>query len=76
VDKVLGNDAARASVEVMLQSAKERVRILLSENPHLVQALTEALMERDELVGEEITDVLENAGSVRRPSVSMPKATV
>jgi ATP-dependent Zn protease len=76
VDKVLGNDAARAAVEVLLQSAKERVRILLSENPHLVKALTEELMERDELVGEEITDVLENAGSVRRPPVSMPKASV
>jgi ATP-dependent Zn protease len=79
VSKVLGNDAARASVEVMLQSAKERVRILLTENPHLVQALTAALMERDELVGEEITEVLEGAGSVRRPAsgpVPLPRTSV
>jgi len=34
---------------------------LLSENRHLVEALRDALLEREELIGREITDVLEAA---------------
>ncbi|HLF41417.1 MAG TPA: AAA family ATPase [Acidimicrobiia bacterium] len=63
VGKVLGNDAARKSVEAMLQAAKERVRILLDENRHLLEGLVDALLERDELVGEDITSVLEAAAA-------------
>ena len=42
----------------MLEQAKDEVRKLLDENRHLVVALRDALLERDELVGDEIIDVL------------------
>jgi ATP-dependent Zn protease len=58
VGKVLANDRAAKAVEALLQSAKERARLLVEDHPHLLDALIEALMERDELVGQEITDVL------------------
>jgi ATP-dependent Zn protease len=62
VGKVLGNERVAKAVEALLQAAKERVRLLLEENPHLLDALATALIERDELVGLEITDTLAAAG--------------
>ena len=61
VGKVLGNDESRRSVETMLVQAKDEVRKLLDENRHLVVALRDALLDRDELVGDEIMDVLREA---------------
>jgi ATP-dependent Zn protease len=58
VGKVLGNDESRHAVETMLEQSKEEVRTLLDEHRYLVVALRDALLERDELVGDEITDVL------------------
>jgi ATP-dependent Zn protease len=62
VAKVLSNDDARKRVEVLLLEAKETARRLLSEHRHLHEALVAALLERNELVGDEITDVLVRAG--------------
>ncbi len=64
VGKVLANDTARKTVEVTLQAAKERARQLLDEHPHLLAGLVDALLERDELIGDEITDVLARAAEV------------
>jgi ATP-dependent Zn protease len=61
VAKVLASDSARASVEQILDEAKASARRLLETNRHLVEALRDALLERDELVGEEILDVLRDA---------------
>jgi len=61
VAKVLSNDDARKRVEVLLAEAKETARRQLSENRHMVEALVAALMDRYELVGDEITDIMERA---------------
>ena len=61
VAKVLSIDAARKRVEVLLAEAKETARRLLAEHRHLVEALVVELLERNELVGDEITNVLERA---------------
>ena len=61
VAKVLANDAARKRVEVLLAEAKETARRVLAEHRHLAEALVVSLLERNELVGDEITDVLERA---------------
>jgi len=45
----------------VLVEARSSVRRLLSRHRHLVEALRDALLERHELVGHEITDVLEAA---------------
>ncbi|HEV3363975.1 MAG TPA: AAA family ATPase, partial [Acidimicrobiia bacterium] len=67
VAKVLANDAARKRVEVLLAEAKETARRLLAENRHLVEALVASLLERNELVGDEITNTLERAAHQAPP---------
>ena len=53
----------RKRVEVLLLEAKETARRLLSGHRHLVEALVGSLLERNELVGDEITDLLERAAA-------------
>jgi len=67
VGKVLGDREAREHVEALLQAQKERVRAVLSENRDLVDALRDALLDRDELVGEEILAVIHQALACREP---------
>lgn len=61
VGRVLGDPAGRAAVEDLLQEQKRRTAGLLVQHRHLVEALRDALIERHELVGHEITDVLVTA---------------
>ena len=61
VAKVLASDSARTEVEHILDEAKATTRRLLEANRHLVEALRDALLEREELVGEEILDVIRDA---------------
>jgi ATP-dependent Zn protease len=61
VGRVLGDRQGRELVEDTLGQQKQLVRGLLGANRHLVEALRDALIERHELVGHEITDVLEAA---------------
>jgi len=61
VGRVLGDSEGRRRVEDMLQAQKVAVRVLLEANQHLVAALRDALLDRHELIGREITDVLEQA---------------
>jgi cell division protease FtsH len=62
VGRVLGDTDGRASVERILNDQKTAVTGLLTQNRHLVEALRDALLSRSELIGHEITDVLEAAG--------------
>jgi ATP-dependent Zn protease len=61
VGRVLGDGDGRQMVEKVLTTQRDAVRLLLAENRHLVAALRDALVERHELIGSEITDVLEAA---------------
>ena len=63
VGRVLADPHTRPEVDRLLAQSKARVRALLDANQHLVEALRDALLERDELIGSEITDVLEGAGA-------------
>ncbi|MFC6237416.1 AAA family ATPase [Longivirga aurantiaca] len=69
VGKVLQDAEGRARVEKLLQDQKAYTRALLNENRHLVEALRDALVERHELIGREITDILEQANAARAESV-------
>ena len=62
VSRVLADAEGRRMVEELLQAQRDVVRDLLAEHRHLVEALRDALVERHELVGREITDVLAAAG--------------
>ncbi|MFP5346525.1 MAG: AAA family ATPase [Actinomycetes bacterium] len=58
VGRVLADSEGRRMVEQLLREQKETVRGLLGQNRHLVEALRDELLERHELIGSEITDVL------------------
>lgn len=61
VAKVLSDDVSRAKVDAILEDAREDVRTLLRDNHHLVEALRDSLLEREELIGTEIDDALHAA---------------
>jgi cell division protease FtsH len=58
VGRVLSDSEGRERVEKILQEQKSYTRALLSENRHLVEALRDTLLDRHELIGREITDIL------------------
>jgi ATP-dependent Zn protease len=58
VAKVLSTDAGRDEVEELLRRSKVEVRKILEDNRHVIEALRDALLEREELVGSEILDVI------------------
>jgi hypothetical protein len=62
VGRVLGDGEGRNRVEELLQEQKVVIKARLEANTVLVEALRDALLQRDELVGHEIKDVLEAAG--------------
>jgi ATP-dependent Zn protease len=66
VGKVLADEEGRGAMERMLNQAKSDVRSLLDQNRHLVVGLRDALVEREELVGDEIIEVLERAAAQRQ----------
>ena len=61
IDKVLGDKAARAELDALLMSSCDAAKAIVEAHPEVVEALRDALLERDELVGSEITEVIESA---------------
>jgi cell division protease FtsH len=72
VAKVLSSDSGREAVEKILDDARSSVRNLLADNLATVEALRDALLDRDELVGDEITAVIASA----RQAVAEEQAVV
>ena len=71
VSKVLADPNGRAAVERILADNKGEVGRLLARNRHIVAALRDALLDRHELIGQEILEVIrlaeaagETAGTV------------
>jgi len=62
VSKVLATDDGRAEVEDLLSTAKASVAGMLGEHRHVVEALRDALLDRHELIGDEILEVIRSAG--------------
>ncbi len=69
--RVLTHDDGRAEVERLLARSKDEARSMLNENRHVIEALRDALLEREELVGPEITSVIATA----RPDGLRPPTT-
>ena len=61
VAKVLSDSETKKNVEDILGAQRERVRACLEQNRDVVMALRDTLIERDELVGDAITDVIVEA---------------
>jgi ATP-dependent Zn protease len=74
VSKVLANDSGREEVESLLAASKDAVTRMLEEHRNVVEALRDALLDHEELIGDDILEVIRNtpppafrAGSVDRP---------
>jgi cell division protease FtsH len=59
IEKVLGDTAARAELDALLISSRDAARQIVTDHGDVVESLRDALLERDELVGHEINDVIE-----------------
>lgn len=68
VAKVMSDDAGRQAVENLMQRIKSEAAHLLGENRDLVEALRDSLIEREELLGDEILSVLTEAQASRAAS--------
>jgi len=65
VGRVLGDVDGRRTVERLLREQQEFTASLLADHRQLVVALRDALLEHHELIGHEITDVLDAADLAR-----------
>jgi len=61
VGKILGNSETKQKVEDILEAQRVRVAAILDENRDIHAALVAALLDRDELVREDILEVIEKA---------------
>jgi ATP-dependent Zn protease len=65
VAKVLADERGKQSVEDILTAQKERVLEVLAENRDVHSALVQALVERDELIRDEILEVIRGSIAAR-----------
>ena len=61
VAKVISSEAGKEAVESILTDSKQRVTEVLGANRNLIEALRDALLDREELVGDEIVETLRRA---------------
>jgi cell division protease FtsH len=61
VSKVMANDGYREAMEEILNSCKAEVTRILTDNRHVIEALRDSLLAKDELLGEEILEVIRKA---------------
>ncbi len=61
VAKVLADEASRAAVNALLDDANAVAERLVRAHGHILEALRDALLSREELVGDEILEVIRSA---------------
>ncbi|MGN6474135.1 MAG: AAA family ATPase [Mycobacteriales bacterium] len=74
VAKLASYDEGRARVESLLERAHNEVRIMLERNRHVVEGLRDELLEREELIGDEITAALTRAATGPAAGIATPVA--
>ncbi|MGH9124269.1 MAG: AAA family ATPase [Acidimicrobiales bacterium] len=72
VAKVLSDDKGRQAVEQILDDARATVRSLLTDNLAIVAGLRDALLARDELVGDQITEVIKATQATAGAEEALP----
>ncbi len=65
VTRVVSSDDGKAAIERKLETARAEVRGLLAEHRVVVEALRDALLDRHELIGDEILEVISHAECAR-----------
>jgi cell division protease FtsH len=69
VTKVLADEVSRRAAEELLENARDAARAVVKARRHVVEALRDALLEQDELVGPAITAVIQEAEARQRAGV-------
>ena len=65
VAKISATEEGMLRIEAILERARADVRTMMAEHRRVVEALRDALLERDELIGDEITDMIRSV--IERP---------
>ncbi|WP_157041932.1 AAA family ATPase [Nitriliruptor alkaliphilus] len=73
VGRTLGDPHTRPEVDRILAVSKARARAMIAANSHILEALRDALLDRDELIGEEIIAVCESAGPAVREGLAIER---
>jgi ATP-dependent Zn protease len=76
VSKALSDEPSRKAVEAFLVSARQGAREILLAQRHVVEALRDALLERDELIGDEIAGVIQKASESGAQAVPRPAPVI
>jgi ATP-dependent Zn protease len=63
VTRVVSIDEGKAAIERMLDTAHDEVRVMLEEHRIVVESLRDALLDRHELIGDEILEVIHDAAA-------------
>ncbi len=71
IKAVLADPERRKEVDALLEDARRRVRRLLEQKRHVVEGIRDALLEREELIGDEIEALMAELGE-REPLVPSP----
>ncbi|MDQ1424255.1 MAG: cell division protease FtsH [Acidimicrobiaceae bacterium] len=67
VAKLAASEGGQDRVEALLSGARDEVREMLNRNRHVIEHLRDALLERDELIGPEILEVINTAAAGDHP---------
>jgi len=73
VSKVLSTDGGREEVEGLLGAAKSSVTQMLEEHRNVVEALRDALLDREELIGEDILEVIRGSQPAASEERGLPR---
>ncbi len=67
VAKLAASEGGQERVEALLSAARDEVRAMLNRNRHVIESLRDSLLERDELIGPEILEVINGAPAADHP---------
>jgi ATP-dependent Zn protease len=63
VAKLASSDDGKERIETLLGKAREEVHVMLADHRHVVEGLRDTLLQRDELIGDEITEAIAAAAT-------------
>ena len=74
VAKLASSDDGKERIEALLNRSRDEVRAMLDGNRHVVEGLRDVLLEREELIGDEITEAIAAAAAhaPSRPPADRP----
>jgi ATP-dependent Zn protease len=70
IGNVLRDPDRKKEVDELLESCRRQVTLLLREKRHVVEGIRDALLEREELIGDEIEEIMAELGE--REPLSVP----